>query len=44
VLTRFGDASEKASAKEIIGALCEDVRIDPGWRKQTRSEYFGETK
>lgn len=39
VLSRFGTDAEKLATKEIIRAVCNDVRVDGAWRAQIRKEY-----
>jgi hypothetical protein len=39
VLMRFGTADEKKAAKELVLAVCNDVRVDAAWRAKTRNEY-----
>ena len=39
VLSRFGTDAEKAGTKEIIRAVCDDVRVDPAWKAEIRKEY-----
>jgi hypothetical protein len=39
VTTRFGTQEDKDAAKELIRALCTDVRVNPTWRSQIRKEY-----
>jgi len=40
VITRF-DETQKASAKELIAAICADARVDEAWKGPIRDEYFG---
>jgi len=39
VLSRFGSAAEKLATKEVIRAVCDDVRVDGAWKTQIRIEY-----
>ena len=46
VLTRYGDAAQKATAKALIEKVCNDERVDENWKKDIRAEYLttGTTK
>lgn len=39
VLTRFGTAADRQAAKDLLVAVCNDVRVNPTWRAQIRAEY-----